>query len=65
MAVAKNENLRIFLPYIYTNGECHKVQEKHFAKPFLTSPSPWGSARTKVKIENHQIVPFDSLNEAS
>ena len=54
--------------------ECHKVQEKTFQKPFLTSPSPWGSAQTppklkgsplsKVKIENHRIVPFDSPNAA-
>ena len=48
---------------------------KTLRKPFLASPSPWGSAQTpskskespltKVKIENHQIVLFDSSNEAS
>ena len=56
-------------------GKCHKVQEKHFKKTFVSSPSPWGSARTpikskgppltKEKIENHQIVLFDGSNEAS
>ena len=49
--------------------------KKNTPKPFLTSPSPWGSAQTprkskgstftKVKIENCRIVLFDSSNEAS
>ena len=49
--------------------------KKNTLKRFLISLSPWGSAQTppkskespltKVKIENHWIVPFDSSNEAS
>ena len=34
MAVAKNEKFRNFLPDIYTHGECHNVQEKHFENRF-------------------------------
>ena len=30
MAVAKNEKGGIFWPDIDMDGECHKVQEKHF-----------------------------------
>ena len=61
------KNLWFFLPDIYTHGERHKVEEKHFKNRFWPV-HPLGVALgplSKVKIENHRIVLFDSSNEAS
>ena len=69
------KNGGILWPDIYMDGECLKVQDKHFENGFRPvhplgvalrpSLNRKGPPPTKVKIENHRILLFDSSNEAS